>query len=238
MVLSTIMSLQMKTLRGTYQIKPNTFVSCHLEIEEAAENEWRLYVGIVRRADRRLPPGTRIFIDPQSFRQAEHPGAKPDATTFETLSLVVREHLVYSGTSETVHLCSGLQRETHANRRAAVRREAAFPMALGDDFTWQVVNASIKGLAMTYQTRTPVISMALGREYSFQALHKGQPYQFALRLRHIHSNWETFTHTLGFEMGALSVDQETVLNLLIDPAFTISLRDAEVDAGEGRIRGT
>ncbi|MBK8189971.1 MAG: hypothetical protein IPK79_05920 [Vampirovibrionales bacterium] len=230
---------QMKTLRGKYQIKPNTFVACHLEVEEATEKEWRVYVGITRRADRRLPPGTRILIDPVSFRQGEGASSRPGETgAFETFALTVHEPLVYAGATETVHLCSGLQRETHADRRRTLRRDAFFPMALGEDFAWQVVNASPKGLALSYQSNTPVLSMALGREYSFQALHKGQSYAFPLRLRHIHSNWESFTHTLGFETGILNVDQETVLNLLIDPAYTIALRDSEVDAGEGRIRGT
>jgi hypothetical protein len=231
------MSGQRKTkrLRGRYQITKNTFVTCYLDVLEASSDGFKTFIGLSSRADTVVPVGTRIFFNAEPSRQVD---AQPPQS-FDVYSITVRQIEDVSG--QPILVCSPIQKETRPNLRSEERKQAQFPVRLSgksQSTSFVAKEGTVKGLTLVYAARKALLSLALGQVYNFSVEYKGTTYQLPGEVKHIRYDWKTHEHLVGVHFRQLPEQEKVVLNLLLDPTYTIPITDKQtVDTSLGKISG-
>ena len=180
-----------------------------------------------------MAPGTKILLNCNELP----PGITIDSNKgFGQISLTVQNIAHYD--EETVLQCDSPQVTYHQENRQVRRQPTQFALQReGMDQPFLVTNASLKGLGMTVIPGGKVVlGLRLNETYAFSFDHKGSLYTLDGTVRHIEYDWRDHGHTLGIELTALNPEQETALNMLIDPNYKVDLNfDASVDVGSGKI---
>jgi hypothetical protein len=231
------MNLKMRTIRGKFQIKPNIYVNCNLEVEDVDAKQFRVFVGIKRRADTALPVGTILYLNPETDKLGDSDPLTKGGEFFHPFVKVLG-HQVYRD-EDTVNICTPLQMEKHAELRQTPRLKAKFTthIAQNPNTVFQVKDGSVRGLGLLFQSRDAVNSLDLDTPYEFIVRHKGEDYALPAVIRHIQFNWKAYEHHMGLAFQNLTSTQETVIQILLDPDYEVALLDGEIDAAAGKIIG-
>jgi hypothetical protein len=221
----------LRTLRGKYRIAQNVFVCCILHIVEANDHEMQLFLGVKRRRDGQVPVGTRIFLDMEPLNKIK--GEKKQST--ECLSITVKEVREMDG--QQLLICSTLQKESITERRQKERISAEFSLRLADSgAVFTVVDGTDRGLTLRYTSNKPLISLLVDRTYEFIINYKETDYPLSGQIKHIHYDWKAFQHTIGVHFPEPGKEQEVILNLLLDPEYTVKISTNQtVDTSQGKV---
>ena len=227
----------MKTIRAKFQIKPNIYVNCYVEVEDVSDDDFRAYVGIKRRADTIVPVGAKILFNPSSMNPESRQIASDLKGEYEEISVTVLKHFTYSGDDQAVHICTPLQRNKRPEQRRQRRKTCNFILRFDDEHIFRVENGTTDGLMLFFQAKNPITNMALDTEYMFQAEHKGHNFRFPAVIKHVLYNWKTHEHRLGIAFQSLDRATEMALNVMLDPNFKLDLSMGSVDTESGKITG-
>jgi hypothetical protein len=220
-------------LPARFQIQPNVFAQCYLDWVSHSGNMVKVSFGVKKYQTALIAPGTQIFLDTAHLPSAVTLAANQG---FSTVVLTVQN--IESTQDEVVLLCQGPEVIYHAEARTVARQQVNFPIHCQPaGRTFMVTNASTAGLGLTV---TPgggaVLGLRLDQPYSFAFEHRGTVYSIDGTVRHIQYDWRQHAHWLGIQLQALNPEQETALNLMIDPTYKVDLSfDANIDAGSGKI---
>lgn len=207
------------------------YVSCLLEVEDITASSMKMYVGVKAMKDTKLPMGTKVFIDVSSLPIASK--EQGNQQKFEVVSTRVTEYAEEEG-GVVGHLCSPLDRQFREEDRTEPRKKCTFTMKVGN-LDLKIINGCNQGLGAVIQSDKMLASLALDKEYPLQTVYNGKQYAFKAVVKHIEYNWQTLIHYIGFALQPLDTEEETVINKLIDPNYTVKLKKAAVDAASGKI---
>lgn len=224
--------LSTKTLRGKYQISKNIFVTCYLDILEANDKEILVYVGLKHRADSLVPPGTRIYFNAEPINRINQRRNR-DLDLFSITVLEVRP----PENGSVLHVCTPINKEIRPNLRQHERRAASFPMQLAHlNLGFEVVDGSWKGVTLHCTSRRAMLSLTMGGTYPFTVEHKDMAYTLPGVIKHIQYDWKKHNHVIGVHFSQLPQDEQAVLNMLLDPHYTIELSNRQtIDTAQGKI---
>lgn len=220
-----------KTLRGKYQVAKNIYAACYLDILEATDKEIKTFVGLKSRADTTLPVGTRIYFDAEVINKIN----VRRSNSFDIFSIRVLGSGSFN--DKPLHICTPIEKDNRPNMRKTDRKECKFPVMLPDtDANFQAVNGTVEGLTLVYSTRKAVLSLAGGHQYDFSVTYKGQEQRLPGTIKHIQYDWRSHEHIVGIQFGALSQEQATVIQLLLDPTFKVEISTRQtIDTALGKI---
>lgn len=220
-----------KVLKGKYQLSKNIFVSCYLNVLEATDQEIRAFVGLKRNTHTQVPIGTKIIFDSGAITK---PGIT-SSSSFEILSITVRQ--IEERNGQPLLVCTSIQKETRQNERANERREVDFPLQIANSSAEFIAkNGNSKGLTMQYTANRAMVSLSLNRIYNFSVQLKGETYQLPGRIKRIQYDWKSYHHLIGVDFSDLNKDQDIILNLMVDPDYTVQLSNKQtVDTASGKI---
>lgn len=225
-----------KTLLGKYQVRENMFVICYLEVVEANDTEFRTFLGIRRTSDVVVPIGTRIYLNAESI----HKITAKRTNVYDVYYVTVKGMDEVDG--RPLHICESLTKTTHKDMRENPRVELNFPVIVdlgdGQTISFQVVNGTANGFTLLYKSNHVLLGgLHLDEAYSFQVPYKDRFYDFIAFVKHIQYNWRTHEHQVGIEFSEMDTDHSIVLNLLIDPNYSIDISHKEsIDPLTGKIR--
>lgn len=220
-----------RTLRGKYQITKNIFVTCYLDVVEATDKEIRTFLGLKRRSDTLVPVGTQIFFNAETINKINVRRNR----TFDIFSIKVVEVEDMGG--KPLHVCTAISKDSRADLRNDERKEAEFPVRLrGTKSDFIARGGTSKGLTMHYTAKRAMLSLNLGKLYNFSVQYKGNDYQLPGIVKHIQYDWKTHDHVVGVHFPNLDQESEIILNLLLDPEYTIDISSRQtVDTALGKI---
>jgi hypothetical protein len=213
--------------KGRFQINKNVFAACYLDIIEANNQEVRLVLSSKKRGDHQVPLGTRIYMDLPSYGET--------ARSFDTVSVTVLK--IEEADHQLIHVCTPIQKSTHPDRRQQPRRMVDFPVLLVDSQTlFLAVNGTASGLALRYAAQRAMLKLTIGQSYQFKFNCKGEDCVLRGLIKHIQYDWQTFEHQVGVSFPSLSKDEEIMLNLMVDPDYTVPISTRQtIDSGAGKI---
>lgn len=220
-----------RTLRGKYQLTKHVFVCCYLDILEATDQDISLFLGIKKRSDSLVPIGTRIFFNAEIINKIN----ARRTNTFDEFS--VRVLSIEDSGGKPLHKCSPIQKETRSDLRKEPRKAAHFQLQLKDAKTeFIAIDGTASGLTLHYKAKKAMLSLKIGQAYEFMAAYKGVPYSLPGKIQHIQYDWRSHEHVIGVHFSGLSQEQQVILNLLIDPEYTIEIDDKQtVDTTAGKV---
>jgi len=217
-----------KRLRGKYQLTKNTFVTCYLDVLDASENEIKTFIGLSKRGDASVPAGTRIYLNTDAIQ---------GKAKFTVLSITVKEVQELQGMPFMI--CSGVMREERNELRATPRIRSSFPLLLTSTVqsaSFMSKEGTVEGLTMFYTGQRSLLSLTMKHTYNFEVTHKGETYRLPAEVKHIQYDWKTTEHIVGVTFNQLPDQEKTVLNLLLDPTYTVPISDNQtVDTTEGKV---
>jgi hypothetical protein len=218
-------------IRAKYRLSKNTFVTCYLGILEASGQEIKTFLGLKKRADTSVPIGTKIFFD-GGTRDKISMGT---SQSVELFSITVQR--VEEAFGRPLHICTPIDTEVRPEQRAQSRLHADFPVRLaGKELEFTVRDGNTKGLTLVCRTKRAMLSLLLNKPYDFTVHYKDTDYDLAGIVKHIQYDWKDHEHIVGIHLPALNEEKETILHLLLDPNYSISIRDRQrVDTAEGKI---
>lgn len=236
-----------QTVNGKYRIARNVHASCRIDIMEEDADSLKLFLGVKKKADSTVVVGTRIFLDTPASKSRSvirpQGGSKED---IECASVMVREVSQLDG--KALLVCSGIQRETLSERRRLPRREVSFPVRLnevaeaeesGKDYgkPFIAIQGNTQGLTLQADNGQKTLTrLVIDRHYNFTVRHKEIDYTLPGTIRHIRYDWKDYRHCLGVSFAALTSEQEVVLNLLLDPSYSIPISTSQtIDTSQGKI---
>jgi hypothetical protein len=221
----------LKKLLGKYQIKPNIYVICTVDVIDANETQLVAALGTRRSGDTVVPVGTRLFFNADSLNKitAKH------SNTFEVISVTVKAQAKDQG--NPVLVCTPIQKETRGDLRQTPRQAAVFPIRLQGHETKMLVNAgSLMGLSIIYPSTRPVLNLRIDQEINAIITHKEREFIYKGLIKHIHYDWKTHQHKVGLALTEMDEDSRVILNLMLDPAYKIDISHKEsIDTSEGKI---
>lgn len=220
-----------KTLRGKYQITKNIFVTCYLDILEATDKEIRTFLSLKKRTDTLVPVGTRIFFDVETINKINVRRQRD----FDIFSITVQQLEDWNG--KPLHVCTPIQKEARPNLREAERVSAEFPVLLeGGTSEFIARSGTEKGLTLHYTAKKAMLSLALGQQRDFKVTYKGEEYFLNGRVKHIQYDWKRHEHVVGVHFPNLKQEENIILNLLLDPHYTIDISAKQtIDTSAGKI---
>lgn len=216
----------LRILRGKYRITQNVYVACVLHVLEANDQDMRLFLGVKRRADTMIPVGTKIFLESD----------KDTSNGLVSLSTTVKELQVSNG--KPLLVCAAIQKEAITDRRKGdERRPVDFPVVLAAGYAqFKAIHGSIQGLTLECNGPRALTSLVVNRRYQFSVHYKDNDYLFPAIIKHIHYDWKKYAHRIGIQFDGLSQEQSVVMNLLIDPEYTVQISTKQtVDTSQGKI---
>lgn len=226
---------RMKRLRGKYQIMKNTFVTCYLDVVQASEEGFKAFIGLSSRGGTVVPVGTRIFFRAEPSRQAE----PQPSHAFELYSITVRQIEDVNG--QPILVCSPIQKESRPDLRTEARKKVQFPVTLSgknQGASFIAKEGTVNGLTLVYTAKKALLSLVLGQVYPFTVEYKGTAYHLPGEVKHIQYDWKTHEHLVGVHFRQLPEQEKIILNLLLDPNYTIPIMDRQtVDTALGKISG-
>ncbi len=220
-----------KVLKGKYQLSKNIFVSCYLNVLEATDQEIRAFVGLKRNANTQVPIGTKIIFDAGAVKK----NAPVPEASFDILSITVRQ--IEEKNGQPLLVCTPIQKETRQDQRQHERRDVDFPMQIANSSAVFIAkNGSSKGLTLQYTANRAMVSLSLNRVYNFSVQLKGETYPLPGQIKRIQYDWTSYQHIIGVDFSALNKDQDIILNLMVDPEYTVQLSNKQtVDTASGKI---
>lgn len=220
-----------KTLRGKYQLARDTFVTCYLDVLEATDQEIRMFIGLKKRGDATVPVGTKIYLNAEPINLINVRRNRD----FDIFSIQVLQIEVMNG--KPLHVCTPIQKETRADLRGEERKQARFPVHIeGKQSEFVTSGGTAKGLTLHYTSQKAMLSLILNQPYQFQVSYKGSDYSLKGVVRHIQYDWRNHEHLVGVHFPDLSQDEDIILNLLLDPDYTIDISTKQtVDTAQGKI---
>jgi hypothetical protein len=220
-----------KPLRGKYQLAKNIFVTCYLDVLEATDQEIRTFIGLKKRGDATVPIGTRIIFDAGVINRIN----VRRHGSLDIISIQVLKLEVMGG--KPLHVCTAIQKGSRGDLREAERKEAEFPVFIeGKDAQFMASGGTTKGLSLHYTSKRAMLSLTLNRTYDFRVNYKGSDYIFQGVIKHIQYDWKNHEHLIGVHFPTLGPDEEIILNLLLDPEYTIDISGRQtVDTSVGKI---
>jgi hypothetical protein len=220
-----------KTLKGKYQITRNIFVTCYLDILEASDKEIRTFLGLKKRSDTLVSIGTKIYFNAETNNKIN----VRRSNTYDIFSITVLEIEDMDG--KPLHVCTPILKESRPDLRGEERLKTEFYLELegaGTDFLAK--SGTVKGLTLHYRAKKAMLSLTLHQEYSFKVIYKGELHRLPGEIKHIQYDWKSHDHIVGVAFNRLTREQETILNLLIDPSFTIDITGKQtIDSALGKI---
>ncbi len=225
--------LTTKTLRGRYQLTKNIFVTCYLDVLEANNNGIQAFIGVKNRGDSTVPLGSRIFFDADAINKIN---ARRNQS-YDIFSIVVQAVQEMNG--RPLHVCTPILKENYADRRQVERKPSSFPVMVTDrrsDTDFIATDGNASGLTLRYTGRKAMLNLAIRETYTFIVDYKGKQYQLSGEVKHIQYDWKTHEHSMGVHFPKLTDDEELILNLLVDPSYTINVSGKQtVDTTAGKV---
>lgn len=220
-----------RVLKGKYRITQNTFVVCHLNVLEATDQEMRTFIRVKNNAFAQLPIGTRIVLNAQAL----HQGGSTQQREFSIFSLVVKQIEDLNG--QPLHVCTSVQKEVRPDLRVQERRDVDFSLRLaGMSEVFTAKSGNNKGLTLHFTANRAMMGLVLERCYDFFVAFKGDDYKLPGQIKHIQYDWTSNEHLIGVHFANLNSDEDIVLNLLVDPDYTIPISNRQVvDSAAGKI---
>lgn len=220
-----------KTLRGKYQIKKNIYVTCYVDVVEANDQGIRAFIGLKRLSDTIVATGTKIYFNAESINKIN----ERRSNSFDVFSVTVLDLEDLDG--KPLHVCTPILKEKRTNLRAAERVKTEFYVHMaGTGASFLAKNGTLNGLTLLYKSKKAVLSLTLNTCYDFDIAYKGKNYAFNGEVRHIQYDWKTHDHLIGIYFKKLPGEQETVLNLLLDPNYKVDLTAKQtIDTAAGKI---
>jgi hypothetical protein len=210
-------------LAAKYLLQAQTYVNCFVSIESRSEEETLLLLGVKTPGDTQLPIGTQVFLrqDPSVL------GLKK--MYFTVLGLTQKA-------GRLLHVTTPLCQEVLTDRRQHPRLQTRFQIQSGEQH-YKSLNGSLGGLLLLYRTQSTLLGLTVGQTGTYLLTHKGKDYPYPGRIVHIQYDWKGHQHLFGVGFDKLDDEQQTILNLVIDPDFKIDLSKKEtIDASQGKIR--
>lgn len=213
--------------KGRFQINKNVFAACYLDVMEANNQEVRLVLSAKKRGDQQVAIGTRIYLDLPTSPEA--------ARSFDSVSVTVLK--IEEKDHQFIHVCTPIQKSTHPERRQEPRKVVNFPVLLVDSQTlFSAVNGTSRGLALRYAAQRAMLKLTIGQSYQFKFNCKGEDCNIRGVVKHIQYDWQTFEHQVGVYFPNMSKDEEIMLNLMVDPNYTVPISTRQtIDTGAGKI---
>ncbi|MBX2859877.1 MAG: hypothetical protein KTR14_01485 [Vampirovibrio sp.] len=209
-------------ISAKYQIKPNVFAMCNLEIVEVDEQGVQALFGIRQIGDTSLMPGTAVYF------------CTNKSGTVNQSCVTVQQ--VKNDGKKVRHYCSPITTLAPEDRRTIPRKESEFFIKLSESkATFLAENGTQEGLKLRYKSKQAVLSLNVGKQYNFKTPHKGTEYNFDGIIRYVIYDWRKYEHILGVSFEGLDDTHQTVLNLLIDPNYKVELSDQKIDASAGKV---
>lgn len=207
----------MKTLLGKYQVKNNIFVSCKVYIVAANEHEIKAYLGVSKPGDLVVPEGVKIFLDAEFINRIV-------ATRNMGYEVIFVKNLGVEQTENgPLHYLSPINKKRRIELRAEPRRDARFPVTVeGTDIELTCKNGTGYGLTLVYKPKYIVTTLSLDECYNFRVIFRGQEFIFNGRVKNIHYNWDNYAHQIGVYFEELEDEERDVLWGLIDPNYRVS----------------
>ena len=223
--------LTTRTLRGKYRLSKNIFVTCYVNVLEATDKEIRTFIGLKQRGDNEVTVGTQIFFDAGPLNLVHFETDR----TVELYSITVLK--VEENEGGMLHICTPIDKEVRPDLRARNRMVAEFPVRLADkDTEFVVKDGTSKGLALIYKEKRAMASLIVNKSYDFTVTYKDHDYTIPADIKHIQYDWRSHRHMVGIHFPKVTQDQEIILNLLLDPDYTIPITDNQtVDTALGKI---
>jgi hypothetical protein len=222
-----------RSIKGKYQLKTNLYAACQLTMLRCDDSGVELHLGV--RADEltTVPAGTRIQFDIGQLCEY----LKQPAPGKEALSLAyVTVQTVGDARDPKKLLCSAIQWEHFEDRRRKPRQLVDFQVTNQANTRFMAMNATLEGMQLEYQSRQVIISLKLDQVEAFLIIYKGKPYPFQGRVKHIQYDWHHHHHRVGVEFSTLADEQQTILNFLVDPNYTVAIPEKQtVDVTYGKI---
>lgn len=213
--------LTTRVLKGKYRITQNTFVVCYLNVLEATDQEIRTFIRLKKNAFTRLPIGTHVYFNAETLNKG---GSKGELSIF---SVVVKQIEEING--QPLHVCTSVQKEIRANLRSQERREVDFELQLANSSSVFIAkNGNNKGLTLHFTAKRAMMGLMLDQFYDFSVQFKGEEYILPGQIKHIQYDWKSHEHLIGVHFPKLDTDQDIVLNLLVDPDYTIPISNRQV----------
>ncbi len=220
------MTAKQQLLNGKYQIKPNIFVDCLLNIIEATAQNVRVQVGIHTAGDTEVPPGTKLFLPSQKA-----------TGSFDILSIDAQSHEKQYG--RHVMICSPIHKETRAEQRKTERVTTDFAIQIqeSEGLNFKVFEGSLDGLGVSFEASKLFIGLMLDNEYTLEAHYKSEQITFPGKIIHMHYNWHTRQHRMGIQILEMTHQREIILERLLNPNLNLEIKQkATIDTEEARIR--
>lgn len=222
-----------RTVDGRYRIARNVHASCRLDIMEEDADGLKLFLGVKKKGDSTVAVGTRIFLDIPAAKNVKVFQPKE----IESESVTVLEVSELDG--KALLSCSAIQRESFADRRAQPRQKVSFPIRLEEaaNLQFMAVEGNLRGFSLQATGGQKTLTrLVVDRQYAFTVRHKEIDYTLPGTIHHIRYDWKEYRHGLGVSFSELTSEQEVVLNLLIDPNYTVPISTAQtIDTSQGKI---
>lgn len=222
--------LKTQTIKGKYQIKKDIFASCYLDVIEADDKTFHTFIGTKHRSDTMVPVGTKLYLNAEAINRIK----ARRTNTFDEFCTVVQEVAVQDG--KPVHICTPLLKESHPERRQQPRKPTEFFLQLNGKAAFIAANGSPEGLRLIYKSRRAILSIRLHQICDFTVTYKAQEYTYPAEVVYIQYDWKTHEHVIGIRFTESDDHRETVMNLLIDPHYTIDLSGKQtIDTQAGKV---
>lgn len=220
-----------KTLRGKYQLARDTFVTCYINVLEATDHEMRAFIGLKERGDSSVPVGTRIYLNAEPINLINIRRNRD----FDIFSIKVLQIEMMNG--KPLHICTTIQKETRSDLRSEERKQASFPVGIeGKQSEFIASDGTLKGLTLHSTSKRAMLGLTLNRHYRFKVTYKEADYAIKGVVKHIQYDWRSHEHLIGVHFPELSQEEEVILNLLLDPDYTIDISTRQtIDTAVGKI---
>lgn len=220
-----------KVLQGKYQITKNTYVVCYLHVLEANDQALRTFLSLKKGSYTQVPIGTKIFFNAEPMNKQK---SGPDHQ-FDIFSITVKQIEDMDG--QPLHVCTTIQKSSRPDMRSQPRKNVDFPVQLTNSSSVFIAkNGNNRGLTLRYTANRAMVSLILNRSYNFSVHLKGEDYILPGKIKHIQYDWKSHQHIIGVDFSELTKDQDIILNLLVDPDYTVQLSDKQtVDTASGKI---
>ena len=211
--------LKTQTVKGKYQIKRDIFASCYLDVIEANDQTFQTFIG------------TRLYLNAETINRIK----ARRSNEFDEFCVAVQEVAVKDG--KPVHICTPLLKESFAERRSKPRKPTEFFLQLnGGKAAFIASNGTTEGLRLTYKSRRAILSIRLHQTCDFTLTYKGEEYTYPAEVLYIQYDWKSHEHNIGIRFAQMDDKHETVMNLLIDPSYTVDLSGKQtIDSAAGKV---
>lgn len=216
--------------KAKYQVNKNTFVVCYLDVLEATSENFKAQVGIRAQGDSLIPLGTKLYMISDALYE-QYVGKQ----RFDLFYVVVEDLEIRNG--YPIQVCSAISKERRVNLRSKTRRRGSFPLYFSnEEGELGVLEGSVSGVSAIYHPQSSVAGLVVGQTYDLNFEYNTQLHSIQSRVAHLHYDWMSNEHVVGFAFENMSNEASTALSKLLDVHFIDTTPKSEVDADAARIK--